>query len=356
VAAADVTPELAALRNVGREGSGNEAAAAAWKKVAASEAIVLPTIARAMDGANPLAQNWLRASADVIASRALAAKKPLPASELEGILKDTQLNNGARLLAWDLIRRADPGRAESLTMGFLDDPAAPLRRPGVSRLIEQGKSRAAAKQNDEAVAFFEKALGKARDEDQVREIAGQLKELGHPPDLPRHFGFVMDWKLIGPFDNTGRKGFEEKFPPEQEKNLAAHYEGKGGQSVTWVPFTSKDEFGKIDFNKPFGPLKEVTGYAVAEFVCADERPAEIRLGCKDAWKVWLNGEFLFGRDEYHRGAMLDQYRLPCRLKKGTNTILVKCCQDEEMETWTVEWEFQLRVCDATGTAILAERK
>ena len=33
---------------------------------------------------------------------------------------------------------------------------------------------------------------------------------------------------------------------------------------------------------------------------------------------------------------------------------MKVCQNEEVKDWTKEWEFQLRVCDATGTAILAK--
>jgi len=70
--------------------------------------------------------------------------------------------------------------------------------------------------------------------------------------------------------------------------------------------------------------------------------------------VWFNGKLLFGRDEYHRGSRIDQYRLPVELKAGKNTILVKVCQNEEVKDWTKEWEFQLRVCDATGTAILAK--
>jgi hypothetical protein len=101
--------------------------------------------------------------------------------------------------------------------------------------------------------------------------------------------------------------------------------------------------------------KSAVGYAAADFFSESDRPAEIRIGCKNGWKVWLNGELLFARDEYHRGAKLDQYKLPCQLKKGKNTILVKCCQNEQTEQWTVEWEFQLRVCDATGTAILAAK-
>jgi hypothetical protein len=162
----------------------------------------------------------------------------------------------------------------------------------------------------------------------------------------------MKWKVIGPFDNTDRKGFETVFPPEKELRLDSVYEGKGKQ-VKWVPFESTNEYGKLDFNQPLGSEKEVTGYAVTTIDAPAEREAELRLGCKNAWKIWLNGELLFGRDEYHRGQQMDQYKLKCRLKKGANTVLVKCCQNEQKEAWTVEWEFQLRLCDSTGTALLA---
>jgi hypothetical protein len=50
---------------------------------------------------------------------------------------------------------------------------------------------------------------------------------------------------------------------------------------------------------------------------------------------------------------LDQYRLKANLKKGRNVIMLKLCQNEQMQNWTKEWQFQLRVCDATGTAILS---
>ena len=68
-----------------------------------------------------------------------------------------------------------------------------------------------------------------------------------------------------------------------------------------------------------------------------------------------NGKFLFGRDEYHRGAEIDQYRLAGELKKGRNTILVKLCQNEQKEEWTKEWEFQLRITDALGTPIASAK-
>ena len=73
-------------------------------------------------------------------------------------------------------------------------------------------------------------------------------------------------------------------------------------------------------------------------------------------KIWLNGKLVFGRDEYHRGQRIDQYKMPIELLKGPNTILVKLCQNEQKQDWTVQWEFQLRVCDATGAAILATNR
>jgi hypothetical protein len=78
--------------------------------------------------------------------------------------------------------------------------------------------------------------------------------------------------------------------------------------------------------------------------------------CKNGWKVWLNGKFLFGRDEYHRGAEIDQYRLGGELKPGSNVILVKLTQNEQKEEWTKEWEFQMRLTDALGTPIASAMK
>ena len=53
---------------------------------------------------------------------------------------------------------------------------------------------------------------------------------------------------------------------------------------------------------------------------------------------------------------IDQYQLPVQLRKGRNAILVKACQNEQVEDWTVQWQFQLRVCAAAGTAIHSANK
>ena len=345
---------LETLRAVGPEGEGNEAASTAWNVAAAADPGDLVTILAGMDGANPIAENWLRAAAGVVADKAIS-EKALPVTALKDFLMDTSHDAASRTLAFDLIQRADPDVASAITPSLLQDPSAALRRHPVGRLIEEGKAKLEAGDKALAIAAWRKGLEGARDQDQIDELAQKLRDQGEEVDLPTHFGFLMDWHLIAPFDNTERGGFDVAYPPEEKIDLDAAYEGKGGQSAKWVPFHSEDEYGMVDFNKPFDMLKDVVGYAYTEFESSDERPAEIRLGCKNGWKVWLNGDLLFQRDEYHRGMKLDQYKLPCQLKKGKNTVLVKCCQNEQTETWTVEWQFQLRICDATGTAILASK-
>lgn len=346
-------PQLEALRAVGREGAGNAAASQAWKEATAKGAEQIKMLLAGMNGANPLAQNWIRVAVETLVDEAREQGK-LPFGDLTAFVADTKNDPAPRLLAYEVLAKEAEAEAARLRPGLLHDPASELRLFAVADLLSQGQELQKKGQKSEAVTVYRKALSGARDEEQVAALAKGLRELGEKVDLPKHFGFLMKWHLIAPFTNVDRAGFDKVFPPEQGVDLGAKYPGKGAEAA-WVPYTSEDEYGMVDFNDPFGMLKEVTGYAYTEFESAEERAAEIRLGCKNGWKVWLNGELLFGRDEYHRGMKLDQYKLPCLLKKGKNTILVKCCQNEQTEQWTVEWRFQLRICDSAGTAIASAR-
>lgn len=344
---------LNALRSVGPEGQGHEAAQKSWPLVAAAPAKDLPQLLAAMDGANDYAMNWIRTAIEAVVQREIGSGGTLPVASLESFLKDTRHNPRARRLAFDLIRRADPRAADALVPGFLNDPGNDLRREAVDRLVADAGKQVAT---DKAAArdTYRRALQSAREADQIESLAKTLGDLGEKVDLPQTFGWVTRWRLIGPFDNTGNQGFTQAYPPETVVDPKAEYPGKAG-TVRWVDAEAQGDYGVVDFNQPLGALKEVTGYAVAEFVSDKARPAEIRLGCKNGWKVWLNGKFLFGRDEYHTGAEIDQFRLPVQLRAGTNVILVKCTQNGQVEDWTKEWEFQLRVTDAQGTPIRSSR-
>jgi hypothetical protein len=353
--AANLSGAIKIIRGVGAEGQGNAEAAAAWQQLAASDAAALPAILAAMDGANELAVNWLRAAVDSIAAREQAAGRKLPVAALDKFVRDTKHHPRARYLAYELIGRVDAARASRLIDEFRDDPAPELRRETVQQLMGVAAVFGASGRTNDAVAHYQTALKSAREVDQVEGIAKELKKLGSPVSLPSVFGWVTDWKVIGPFHNKDRAGFEQVFPPEQGLDLNAEYDGLNGK-VKWQDYRTTNDYGKVDLNKPIGALKEVTGYACTEFYAARTRPVELRLGCKNGWKVWLNGKYLFGRDEYHRGAEIDQYRLAGELKPGRNVILVKLTQNEQKEDWTKEWEFQLRVTDALGTPIASAKR
>ena len=350
----DLAAAVKSLQAVGREGSGNVEATAAWQTLSKADPKSLPEVLSGINGANPLAENWLRAAVDAIADKAIGSGTPLPLEKLKTFLNETSNASGARVVAFDLIQQASAKEADQITPRLLEDPSAELRRHPVSKLIDEGDALLAKNDKSGATTVFQKAIRSARDEDQIKKLAKSLKDLGSDVNLVDHFGFLTDWHLVAPFTNVDRKGFDEVFPPEKSVNLTDTYEGKTAQ-VKWVDFKSTDPYGMVDFNKPFGLEKQVTGFAYTEFTTNEARDAEIRLGCKNGWKVWLNGELLFARDEYHRGMKLDQYKIPASLKKGKNSILVKCCQNEQTESWTVEWQFQLRVCDSTGTAIIVSR-
>jgi hypothetical protein len=195
------------------------------------------------------------------------------------------------------------------------------------------------------------ALSGASDDDQVKAIVTPLRELGDKIDLQKHFGFIAEWHLIGPFDNSELKGFNTEYPPEKELNLKKKYPGKT-EEVEWVTYSTDDEYGTLDIAKKTSPFKGAVTYATATFVADKGREVEIRLGTPNAWKLWVNGEEIFARDEYHRGTFLDQYKVQAKFKPGPNVILLKVCQNEQKEEWAQAWTFQLRVCDQSGIAIL----
>ena len=350
--AASISDSIKTIRAVGPEGRGNAAATKAWKMLSQAEVNALPQILQSIKGASPLAANWLRASVDTIASRS----KNLPIAELTNFIKDYQQDPLARRLAFELIQNTDPNQAKKIIPELINDSSIELRREAVAQILDEGNVKKDAKEIDAAIRSYRKALDAARDIDQIQNTTTALRQLNEKVDLPSHFGFLMHWHVIGPFDNTKRSGFDRVFPPEKSIDFNAVYEGKNGK-VQWSKFVTADQYGMVNINKAYpGPgdgLKEVTAYAYTEYKASEEREAELRLGCKNAWKIWHNDNLVFGRDEYHRGMRIDQYKLKIKLAKGRNTLLIKLCQNEQTQPWTKEWQFQLRMCDSTGTAIHA---
>jgi hypothetical protein len=337
------------IRAVGPKGAGNQEAASAWQQLSKADAEQLPDVLAGMDGADLLASNWIRAAAETIADRQLKSGGVLPVKALEKFLSETNHSPYSRRVAYELILRVSPKAKSRLIPGFLNDPSLELRREAVADLLEQ-----AAQDDRNAVQLLRTALTAARDVDQINSANDQLKKRDQEVDLISHFGFLTRWHLIGPFDNTSKSGFDVAYPPETEVNLSEKLAGKDGE-VKWIEHTTDDNYGLVDLNKALGKHKGSICYAYAEFMSPEERDVDLRLGCINGNKLWLNGNLLTANHVYHAGTQIDQYVGKGRLKKGRNTILLKIAQNEQTEDWAQRWQFQLRVCDQYGTAVLEQK-
>lgn len=348
--AADTDSLLKTIRAVGREGQGNREANQAVNELSQQDASALPTILLGFRDANPLAVNYLRGAVETIADRAAKAKKPLPKESLEKFVRDVEQDPRARRLAFEVLSRVDPALPDRIIPDMLLDPSPEFRRDAVARLLASAEKSLSDKDTDAAKATFKKALSGATDDDQVKKIAKQLKDLKEEVDLQKHFGFLTGWRFVGPFDNVGLKGFDTTYPPEEKLDFAAKYEGQKGE-VAWDKVATDHEYGIVNVAKQIAPYKGAVMYLTTEFHSPTARPVEFRLGTPNAWKLWVNGKELFGRDEYHRGMALDQYRVRGEVKAGANTILLKLCQNEQTEDWAQRYEFQLRVADLSGLGL-----
>jgi len=348
--AADTATLVLAIKSVGREGQGNRAANQAVVELSQQDVSVLPTVLMGFRDANPLAVNYLRGAVESIADRALKNNKALPKESLEKLIRDVEQDPRGRRLAYELLVRVEDSAADRIIPDLLLDPSPEFRRDAVARLIASGEKLLKDKAEDDAKAAFKKALSGATDDDQVKTIAKQLKGLKEEIDLQKHFGFLTSWRVVGPFDNEGLKGFEIAYPPEEKLDFAAKYTGQKGE-VAWDKVASDHEYGIVNIAKQIAPHKGAAMYLTTEYHSPAARVVEFRLGTPNAWKIWLNGKLLFGRDEYHRGMAIDQYRVRGELKPGANTILLKLCQNEQKEDWAQRYEFQLRVADLSGIGL-----
>lgn len=340
----------------------------AWQQLRETPPSDIPRLLSAIDPANPLAANWIRAAAEVVLDRAREQGK-FPKQQLEAYYANQRHSARTRRMAYEFLLREDPSLADRWLPAALQDPSLEMRRDAVAVVLNSAQQKLEEenqKQDTQHAAsrpLFQQALQSARDLDQVRAAADELRKMGEKVDLIQHFGFVTQWQVIGPFDNKGRKGFDQAYGPETDPRVwkttptiedSITYPGLEGD-VKWTPYQSTEEFGNIDFNQAIAKKKEVIGYGRAVVTSSRDQTIQLRLTSVNASKVWLNGKPVMTEPIYHSGSEFDQYVTTITLNQGPNVLLVKLCQNEQTESWTEDWKFQLRLCDELGSPALAAK-
>ncbi|PQO42581.1 hypothetical protein [Blastopirellula marina] len=353
--AATIDELTTTVNAIGLDGQGYPEAVEAVQALSKLDAPAIPQILASFDDEKPIAANWLRAAVEAVAQRGRDAGSPLPEATLVAFINDDSHSAKARGVAFQLLKIQDQAAAKQLIPSFENDPSLELRLLAVDRLMQEAKGQAESDQKQAAIATYRQALTASRNANQANDIAKALKDLGEEVDTSEHFGFVKNWHVIAAFDFAKGDGFDAVYPPETEIDLNARYPSKLLDEIKdpakWQPLTVEPGKRHVDFNQAFAPVKEVVGYAVTTFDSDEAQDVELRWGSPNGTKVWLNGELVGRNRVYHAGDNFDQYMAKVKLKPGENTILVKVVQNEQTQSWTNVWHFDLRVCDHLGTAI-----
>ncbi|MCC6240382.1 MAG: hypothetical protein IT448_08820 [Phycisphaerales bacterium] len=153
------------------------------------------------------------------------------------------------------------------------------------------------------------------------------------------------WWVIGPWDNpNGREGgFSIPFGPEQMIDFNRSYVGLNGASVRWQFMVAHRPDNQLWLDELWPTLDDVVGYGFTYVYSPQDIDALMILGSDDDARVWMNGQLVheyFGSRSYK-----PTDRINVHLKKGWNTLLIKCVD----RLWG--WRFQLWFEDGHGARL-----
>lgn len=150
---------------------------------------------------------------------------------------------------------------------------------------------------------------------------------------------LVDFKVIGVFDNTDNKGMDVVYGPEKNIakgiNFSKVYPGRWKLPPRWRNLDKRncsragggaflvnliEEFRSLNL-----PTDDVVAYA-ATYIYSDEaKDVRFDLGTDDGCVLWLNGEEIH-RHREPRGLRVGEDKIFAHLKKGWNQILLKVGQ------------------------------
>jgi hypothetical protein len=354
----DVASLLASLKKAVEPGGNPRAARAAWDQLVVRGPAALPRILDAMDTSSTALANWLRTAFDqIVAADLKAGGKGLDADALLAFVRNPKHHGRARRLALEVVDQLRPGTSDRLIPGWLDD--AEFGPDAIDFVVKEADALQKKGDKEEATSAFRKAFAASRDLPQVKTTAARLRNLGQTVYVAEHIGFFSEWYVIGPFDAHGRKGFQTVYPPEKHVDLSAELDGKAGK-VRWKRFPFREPAPPalppagplINLREALGETGDAVGYAYTAFRVPAATVVEFRGAADDNLTVWVNGERVFGFEEYSNGVRFDRHRFRVKLSAGVNTVLVKVCQAPlEPDGPDANWEFLLRAVDETGKGI-----
>ncbi len=349
------------LETLAKQGRGTADGRAAWDRLSKADSDALPAILAAMNTGDTSSVNWLRLAFDRIADNSLNAKRKVDSAKILAFVKNTLNKGRPRRLGLEFLDRLTPGAAEAMYVESLEDPE--FRYEAVALVLAKAKQAETAGNSELAVKLARQAFEHGRDMKQLRDAALGLEKAKITVSVARQMGFLTDWHLIGPFDGKGQKGLQTTYPPEAKVDLKAELDGQKGK-VRWKFYQAKEPANtssdrhqalvNLRDKSALGNADDAVAFAYAEFEVAKAMKAEMRGSADDNFAVFVNGAKVFSFEEWRNGVRHDRHRFPVALRAGKNSVLVKISQSAAPNT-EPNWEFFLRVVDATGKGVLSAK-
>ncbi|MFT3924962.1 MAG: DUF3857 domain-containing protein [Myxococcales bacterium] len=181
----------------------------------------------------------------------------------------------------------------------------------------------------------------------ARRVAWDLRRTGDVPGSVAAFdalGYLRAFRVVGPFDNEGKRGFGTELGPETDRfappSSAAVYKGRE-RDVRFRSMPDIVQGGYVSFDAVFRPTENVCGFAETSLHADKAGPITLWLGAGGASKLYFNGVEVLS-DAAYRAPSPDRDVALVQAKQGENRILVKSC------VTSGSWGFYLRVGDARG--------
>jgi alpha-galactosidase len=228
------------------------------------------------------------------------------------------------------IRAAMEGRRDHVYQAAMFDPLTAATMP-IDKMVEMC---------DELIAAhgFEKEGGYLPDLDAKKTLVPTSGKTFSPPtpqelraswDAAQKAGHeddILNWKLLGPFENSGG-AISTRFAPVDEETLAG-----GNLEGNWKTYVAGKK-GKVPLTRALGNKLYCLGYAYTEIEAVHGRETVIHYFSDDGIKVWLNGKVVYEKDvtSQHVG------EFPVYLQEGLNRLLVKITRADG------DWAFSMSV-------------
>jgi len=168
-----------------------------------------------------------------------------------------------------------------------------------------------------------------------------VNELKKSKEYFANIGPVMDWQIVGEFENISASGFDKNYQPVYHPEQDFVFKNKLDADIKWFNLYKQVPGKWIDFTYNFACQNTIV---FAQTFCQSPSDQEVyfRIGTSGSLKTWINDQLIFSEtDERNNG--IDTYIFPVKLFKGNNRILLQIGSSEIDQN-----NFMLRITDKKG--------